>query len=301
MNNPILLILAAGMGSRYGGLKQMDGMGPDGQWLLEYSVYDALSSGFDEVVFVVRRSFADEFAAALRERFPRNIRWNLVYQEMDIVPVGCEVAADRQKPLGTGHAIWCARQMIDRPFAVINADDFYGRGAYQVLADWLLRDCRPDRYALVGYPLSRTLSAHGHVSRGLCEVDQGKLVRVTEVTEIQQDGGDGRTIDKSGAERIISGDTPVSMNFWGFDCSLFPRLEEQLAAFLGSMQNPLKDEFYIPSVVDHLIHIERVSVDVLQANASWFGVTYPEDRTRVRDAIAALHNNNTYPANLWMK
>ncbi len=298
--DPALLVLAAGMGSRYGGLKQMDAMGPSGEWLLEYSVHDARSAGFHEVVFVVRASFAEEFSAALRQRLPADVRWRVVHQEMDRLPPGAKVPESRTKPLGTGHAIWCASKAMERPFAVINADDFYGRQALCLLADWLRTAVKPDHHAMVAYALERTLSPHGSVSRGLCEIENGFLRSVRELTGIHE-AADGTVFgeDAGGHRRTLEKDAPVSMNLWGFHPHIFAELEAQLVEFLGSMENPEKDEFYIPAAVDHLIAEGRARVAALHTAAEWFGVTYAEDRPRVRDGIRGLVRKGDYPENLW--
>jgi UTP-glucose-1-phosphate uridylyltransferase len=299
MTAPSLLVLAAGMGSRYGGLKQMDPMGPSGEWMLEYSVHDAWRAGFRDIVFVIRRDFSEAFCEALRQRLPREISWRVVHQETGLVPDGTSAPVGREKPLGTGHAIWCAAGAIDRPFAVINADDFYGAQAYQLLGDWLQAEAQPDHHAMVAYALRNTLSPHGHVSRGVCEVDNGLLRRVTEVTRIERDGDDGVVPGEGGDVARLKGDTPVSMNLWGFHPAIFQALDEQLRRFLGELGDPMKDEFYIPSAVDELIAGGRARVSVLRTEAQWLGVTYPGDRERVRAGIELLCGKGAYPGELW--
>lgn len=298
--DPALLVLAAGMGSRYGGLKQMDAMGPSGEWLLEYSVFDARRAGFHEVLFVVRESFSEEFSAAMRKRLPADVRWRVVHQEMDRLPRGAIVPESRTKPLGTGHAIWCASKAIERPFAVINADDFYGRQALCLLADWLRAAVKPDHHAMVAYALERTLSPHGSVSRGLCEIENGFLRSVREMTGIHEtEAGAIIGEDADGHQHSLAKDAPVSMNLWGFHPQVFAELESQLGDFLGSMENPAKDEFYIPAAVDRLIAEGRARVAALRTASEWFGVTYAEDRPRVRGGIRRLVQAGDYPENLW--
>ncbi len=300
MSQPALVVLAAGMGSRYGGLKQMDAMGPAGEWLLDYSVFDAYRAGFKKVVFVVRRFFEEDFKQAMAARLPSDLDWCTVVQEMDLLPQGCSVPEGREKPLGTGHAIACARNAIDSPFAVINADDYYGVEAYSVLADWLRNLSSDDSsYALVAYDLGKTLSEHGYVSRGVCDSGNGKLLKVTEKTKLWKvEGGAENREDDQGVEFFPS-DTPVSMNFWGFTPRIFDQLDDQLRVFLEKMNNPLKDEFYIPAAVDHVIQTRQAEVRVLRTKSDWFGVTYSEDKDYVRTQINHLYNKNVYSNPLW--
>jgi NDP-sugar pyrophosphorylase family protein len=301
MNDPALVVLAAGMGSRYGGLKQMDAMGPAGEWLLDYSVFDAYRAGFKEVVFVVRRFFEEDFRKAMAERLPPDLNWSTVVQEMDVLPRDCRVPDGRKKPLGTGHAIACARKAINRPFAVINADDYYGVEAYSVLADWLRGPgLNESSYALVAYDLGRTLSEHGYVSRGVCDSDGGTLLKVTEKTKLWKVEGGAENREENQEIEFFPADAPVSMNLWGFTPRIFDQLDEQLGAFLQNMRNPLKDEFYIPAAVDHLIQSGQAEVQVLRTQSDWFGVTYSEDKNNVRAQIMRLYKKKVYSNPLWI-
>lgn len=299
---PALVVLAAGMGSRYGGLKQMDAMGPKGEWLLDYSVFDAYRAGFQQVVFVVRRFFEEDFKKAMAKRLPSDLNWSTVVQEMDVLPAGCRTPQGREKPLGTGHAIACARKAINGPFAVINADDYYGVEAYSVLAEWLRgRGFNESCYALVAYDLGRTLSEHGYVSRGVCFLDGGKLLKVTEKTRLWKVGGGAENREEHQAIEFFAADAPVSMNLWGFTPRIFDQLDDQLRAFLQNMRNPLKDEFYIPAAVDHLVQSGQAEVRGLRTQSDWFGVTYSEDKDYVRAQIEDLYRKNIYTNPLWKK
>lgn len=300
MSDPALVVLAAGMGSRYGGLKQMDAMGPAGEWLLDYSVFDAYRAGFKQVVFVVRSFFEEDFKEAMTERLPSDLNWSTVVQEMDVLPHGCRVPDGREKPLGTGHAIACARKAVNGPFAVINADDYYGVEAYSVLAEWLRVPHLDDSsYALVAYDLGRTLSEHGYVSRGVCDSDGGQLLEVTEKTRLWKVEGGAENREENKDIEFIPADAPVSMNLWGFTPRIFDQLDEQIRAFLQNMRDSLKDEFYIPAAVDHLIQSGQAEVRILRTKSDWFGVTYSEDKEYVRAQIKDLYLENIYSNPLW--
>ena len=287
---PSLLVLAAGMGSRYGGLKQIDPVGPSGETVLDYGVFDAARAGFGRVVFVIRREFEAEFRAAVAGKYSGLIAVDFVFQSLDNLPSGFSVPPGREKPWGTGHAVWCARAAMDGPFAVINADDFYGAGSYAKLAAFLAA-AGPCRFAMVGFRLANTLSENGTVSRGICREKGGRLVSIVEERAIARtDVGQGRRF--SGAEI-------VSMNFWGFSPSLFPDLEEGLRAFLGSAGTDPKAEFYLPAAVSAMIGAGTASVEVLASDDSWFGITYREDKAHVVAAVAALVGAGAYPARLF--
>jgi hypothetical protein len=300
---PSLIVLAAGMGSRYGGLKQMDPMGPHGETVLDYSVFDALRAGFGKVVFVIREDFAEAFKEGVGARFADRIEVEYAFQKLDDLPEGFSVPAERVKPWGTAHAVRAARHVVDGPFAVINADDFYGADAYQVIANWFSADQGDDgkdHYAMVGYPLRNTLSDHGSVNRGICQTnDSGLLTDVEEVIDIAR-GEDniprGTRIDGSTLE--VNADSPVSMNFWGFTRSFFDQLEKHFIAFLQDKGSELKSECYIPTVVDDLIRKNIADCAVLETSASWFGVTYPDDKPHVVASIAELIEAGTYPSPL---
>jgi hypothetical protein len=287
---PTLLVLAAGRGSRYGGLKQIDPVGPSGETVLDYAVYDAIRAGFSRVVFVIRRDFEEAFRSAVTSKFEGRVAVGFSYQSVDDLPAGCAVPAGREKPWGTGHAGWCARGAIDGPFAVINADDFYGAGSFSLLAAFLGRAKGP-RFAMVGFRLDRTLSENGTVSRGICRVGGGALESITEEPAIaRSDVGPGRR---------FSGDETVSMNCWGFTPALFPGLESGLRAFLAARGSDPKAELYIPVAVSDLISGGGASVEVLPGSDSWFGITYREDRARVSAAISELVRAGTYPERLF--
>lgn len=300
---PALLILAAGMGSRFGGLKQVEPVGPHGETIMDYSMHDALAAGFGSVVFVIRR----QFEAAFRERVGRKLegraRTAYVFQELDALPAGFALPPGREKPWGTGHAIMMGASAIDGSFAVINADDYYGPGAYRVLHDWLagpVPASGPSEYAMVGYVLRQTLSEEGHVSRGICRADaRGFLQSVTETTHIVKRGAAAATLDPAGKETPLSGDEVASMNLWGFRRDVFAGLEAQFREFLRNRSGDLKSEFYIPSAVDEMIRKGQARVRVLNTTERWFGVTYREDLALVRQAVAGLIRKGAYPERLW--
>jgi UTP-glucose-1-phosphate uridylyltransferase len=289
---PSLLVLAAGLGSRYGGLKQIDPVGPSGETLLDYAVFDALRAGFNRVVFVIRRDFADAFRAQVVAKYAGQARTDLVFQSIDALPAGLAAPADRQKPWGTGHAVWCAREVVDDNFAVINADDFYGADALRQLGGFLA--AQPEtgaRFAIAGFRLADTLSEHGTVARGICAVERGLLRSVVERTDIAPSAvGPGRT---------YTGDEVVSMNCWAFTPALFPLLDSRLNEFLRTRGQEPKAEFYLPSAVSDLIPGGQAEIAVLAAAGPWFGVTYREDRPRVAAAIAGLVARGVYPAKLF--
>ena len=301
---PTLLVLAAGMGSRYGSLKQMDGLGPCGEAIIDYSIYDAIQAGFGKVVFVIRHSFADAFKQIYSpERFGGKIDVEFVYQELDYLPEGFSVPEGREKPWGTNHAVMMAKDVIHEPFAVINSDDFYGREGFQVVADFLrsVESCR-GKYALVGYFLKNTLSEFGSVSRGVCELDDNAcLSTVTERTAIQRKADGKVYYAEKGQDHEVSEDSVVSMNFWGFTPDYFSWSEELFKVFLASddvKTNP-KAEFFIPYVADVLIKRHDASFKVLNCDAKWFGVTYKEDRPDVVAKIGRLIEQGVYPRSLW--
>jgi NDP-sugar pyrophosphorylase family protein len=303
MSSPTLLILAAGMGSRYGGLKQMDPMGPNGESVLDYSVFDAIRAGFKRVVFIIRKDFAEVFQAHVGARFTGKIEVAYAYQSLDDLPEGFCVPAGRTKPWGTSHAIRAARDLIDGPFAVINADDFYGRDSYVRAAEFFQQtptDDGIDHYAMVGYQLENTLSDHGDVNRGICRSDErGYLSSVEEVVKIKRDT-DGKSygIYLDGERREVPAGSIVSMNFWAFHASFFSHLEEHFLRFLEKHGQEEKSECYIPTVVDELIRHGRTDCAVLPTSSSWFGVTYPDDKPHVVANIQALITAGEYPAEL---
>ncbi len=287
------------MGSRYGGLKQLDPMGPQGEPLLDYSVFDAIRAGFGRVVFVIRRDFEEQFRRQVGARFERQIDVDYVFQDLHALPGGFQTPATREKPWGTGHAIWCARDQVTTPFAAINADDFYGRDAYRVLKNFFDRDT--GEFAMVAYRLDRTLSAHGSVSRGVCVVDGGGYLQtVEERTRIERTGSYGaRYALPDGSFVPLTGDETVSLNFWGFTPAVFPLLESGLTRFLGNNLDQPKAEYYIPSAVAAMIEAGAARVRVLPTEAEWFGVTYREDKPVVTASLVRLAHSGEYPSSLW--
>ncbi|MFV0521239.1 MAG: NDP-sugar synthase [Mangrovibacterium sp.] len=297
---PTLLILAAGMGSRYGGLKQIDPFGPNGEAIIEYSVFDAIRAGFGKVVFVIRESFADEFKAKFDGKLDGKIEVEYVYQEINKLPEGYTYPEGREKPWGTGHAILMAKDVIKEPFASINADDFYGKESFEVMADFLKNECTEDQYSMMGYSLKNTLSEYGSVSRGICESDEDKnLTVIVERHDIRREA-QGIVCDNGNGELIsIAENSPASMNYWGFHPSLFGKLEELFKEFLDADINTPKSEFYIPNVVFDLIKSKEAATKVLEADSPWFGVTFPKDKPFVVGKIKDLTDKGIYPAKLW--
>lgn len=288
---PTLLILAAGMGSRYGGLKQLDGLGPHGETIMDYSISDAVTAGFDKVVFVIRRNMEDDFKQYILSKYTDKIVVDYIFQELDTLPAGFTVPSDRKKPYGTAHAILAAKNAINAPFAVINADDFYGRDSYVTLADFLVRDMGEENpcFAMVGYCLSKTLSENGTVSRGVCETDlNGNLTGIREYTSIQKEEDGIRNIAPDGEVTYFEGDTTVSMNFWGFTPVIFTYLEDLFVEFLKDYNHDPAAEFPIPSVINHLLVTKTARIKVLKSEAEWFGVTYREDRDKVVEKLKAI-------------
>ncbi|MFZ4682348.1 MAG: nucleotidyltransferase family protein [Terrimicrobiaceae bacterium] len=296
-----LLVLAAGMGSRYGGLKQLDPVGPSGEVVLDYSVHDALWAGFEKVVFVIRRDFEEAFRETVLKRYEGHAEVDLAFQELGDLPEGYAPPAAREKPWGTGQAIWAARHVVDGPFLVVNADDFYGLEAFSIMAGFLDGSSEGLRMGMVAYLLRNTLSDHGFVSRGICEVTTDNLLkRVEEHTGIVRRDGLIRGTDTRGIVQDLTGSEPVSMNFWGFTPEIFPHLESLFSQFLdlGGNENP-KSEFYIPSAVSQIIASGAAPASVLSSSGRWFGVTYREDREAVANALSQMVKDRLYPTPLW--
>ncbi|MDB6018345.1 MAG: hypothetical protein JWR19_2834 [Pedosphaera sp.] len=293
-----LLVLAAGMGSRYGGLKQIDPVGPNGETIIDYSIYDALRAGFDKLVFVIRGDIAEMFKETVGRRFEQRIAVEYVFQELDKLPAGFTVPPNRQKPWGTGHAILMAAEVIREPFAAINADDFYGMNSFRLLGEQL-RSGSGD-YAMVGFVLGNTLSDFGSVARGVCQVTaEGYLKSVTELTKIERDGKAAKYTDAAGAVRPLTGEEIVSLNMWGFTPTIFDHLRRQITEFLKQQGREEKSEFYIPTVANHLVASGQVQLKVLRTTDPWFGVTYREDRPIVIEGIRRLIARGDYPEKLW--
>ena len=306
MKKPVLVVMAAGMGSRYGGLKQVDPVGNHNQLIIDYSIYDARRAGFETVVFVIKHEIEDTFKAAIGDRLSKVINVKYAYQQLDDLPEGYSVPEERVKPWGTAHAILAARKVVDGPFAVVNADDYYGPEGFKKIYDYL--ESHPDQpgcyeFAMVGYLLGNTVTENGHVARGICEEDsENYLTRVTERTRIEKDGADARSTEDDGATWThLSGNTIVSMNLWGFTESFLKEAEARFPAFLDKAlaENPLKGEYFLPSVVTQLLEEKKARVKVLRSTDKWYGVTYREDKPVVVNAIAEMTANGLYPDKLW--
>ncbi len=296
---PTLLVLAAGMGSRYGSLKQIDPIGPSGETIIDYSVYDALKAGFGKVVFVIRKNIEQDFRETLLEKFKNVTEVDYVFQELDMLPSGFSVPPDRQKPWGTAHAILVAKNAVKTPFAVINADDFYGFEAFDITARFLEDKEMESNYSMAGYLLKNTLSEHGSVSRGICKTNnEGYLESITELTQIKKSGGQ-IVYFKGNNQNSIDENTKVSMNFWGFTPAIFSQIKEGFGSFLENNINDLKSEYYIPAVIDNLIKQNLADVRVLTSNSSWFGITYKEDKSKAVENINDLIQKGKYPSKLW--
>jgi NDP-sugar pyrophosphorylase family protein len=298
MGNPTLLVLAAGMGSRYGGLKQLEPVGQSGETIIDYSIFDARRAGFEQIVFVIRKEIEEVFKSTIGVRFEKRIAVKYVFQELGKLAPGFALPEGRTKPWGTTHAILMAANVIDEPFAVINADDFYGEESYRVLAGHL-KSGTPDD-AMVGFILRNTLSDFGTVSRGVCHVDErGCLKDISELTGIEQAGAHVIARDAEGRERKLTGGEVVSMNMWGFTPQIFAQLDAYFQEFLNNHASELKSECYIPTAVNNLICTGKVKVKVLSSRDAWFGVTYRDDHPRVVASINHLIENGIYPRRLW--
>ena len=293
MNNITLLIMAAGMGSRYGGLKQLDAIGPSGETIIDYSVYDAIKAGFTKVVFIIRKDFEQEFKSKITDKYEGQIQVEFAFQDLNDLPDGFTCPEGREKPWGTGHAIFSARNVINEPFVAINGDDFYGRESFKVVADYYRKGA--NSFSMVAFKLDKTLSSFGGVTRGLCTVNDEKLNTVIETADLEKtDYGvsSNRDIELDGSE-------PVSMNVWGFTPILFKYLEEKFVEFLSENGTEMKSEYLIPSVVNELIQSGQETVHVLRSGATWFGVTYKEDKPYVEGEIEKLVNKGEYPGKLF--
>lgn len=300
--NLTLFVLAAGMGSRYGGLKQIDALGPNGETIMDYSVYDAVKAGFNKIVFVIREDFAEDFKRVVLKKYEGKVNCQICFQSIDKVPQGCSYNPERQKPWGTNHAVLMGKELIHEPFAVINADDYYGSESFAVLADFLrTKEASKGEYCMVGYRVSNTLSENGSVSRGVCETDaNGFLAGVVERTSIaRQEDGKIYFKDENGQDVLLEENAPVSMNMWGFTPEYFAYVEEAFRLFLQERGQELKSEFYIPTLVDELIRRGEATCRVLDTPSRWFGVTYSEDRPKVVAKFASLAKEGVYPSPLF--
>ena len=297
---PTLFILAAGMGSRYGGLKQLDGLGPNGETIMDYSVFDAMRAGFGKVVFVIRKDFEDDFRNVVLSKYADHVPCEVCFQGIDNLPEGFTRNPERTKPWGTNHAVLMAKDLIKEPFMVINADDFYGKESFEVMAKFLLDvNGQEGKYCMAGYRVGNTLSEHGTVSRGVCATDKmGFLTDVVERTAIENKNGHVVYQD-NGVDVEIPFETPVSMNMWGFTPEYFTYAEEAFKAFLNENSQELKAEFYIPTLVNDMIKSGKATCQVLDTTAKWFGVTYADDRQMVVDKIQALVDAGVYPNKLF--
>ena len=273
-----LVVMAAGMGSRFGGLKQIEPIGPDGEVILDFSVYDAVKAGFNKVVFIIRKDIEKDFREITKRKIEKIVDTEYVFQDMDKLPDGFSVPDGRTKPWGTGHAVYCAEEKVNEPFALITADDYYGQSSFKILNDQLVSD---DGLCMVGFHLGNTLTENGTVARGVCDVDGGILKGITEHTAIDKNSG-------------IPLDTTVSMNMWGLNPSVFEHLNADFVSFLNGMTNPLKDEFFIPYVIDNMIHRNGATVKVLKTSEKWYGVTYKDDKQLVVDAMKKLIDGGYY-------
>ncbi|MHA4844235.1 nucleotidyltransferase family protein [Flavitalea antarctica] len=297
---PTLLILAAGMASRYGSMKQIQSFGPGGETIMDYSIYDAIRAGFKKVVFIIRKEFAQDFKAIFDEKLKGRVETDYVFQDLKSFVDGFEVPADRSKPWGTAHAVLCARDQVKEPFAVINADDFYGRDAFEQAYKFLTRDVNNKTYSIIGYELLKTLSDHGTVNRGVCRLDQeGNLAGIAERLNISRQP-DGRIFCDDGQEpKEIPVDSKVSMNFWCFDNSIFDYSQKLFKDFLAESGNQPKSEFFIPIVADQFINDRVGKIKVIPTSSQWFGVTYKEDAPAVKESLNKLVESGEYPTRLW--
>ena len=305
MKKPVLVVLAAGMGSRYGGLKQMDPVDSQGHTLLDFSVFDAKRAGFERVVFIIKHAIEEDFKRLVRDRIAPFMKVDYVFQENDRLPEGYAVPEGRVKPFGTGHALLCCKDVVEEPFAVINADDYYGPEAFAMLYDYLMthEDDEVYRYVMVGFHIENTITENGHVARGICQVDkEHHLTDITERTRIEKKGeGAAYTTDEGNTWHPIPDYTPVSMNCWGFTPGFLQELENRFPAFLDKEleNNPLKCEYFLPAVVSQLLEEEKAVVKVLESGEKWYGVTYQEDKSAVMSAIQEMKDRNLYPELLW--
>ncbi len=299
---PTLVVLAAGIGSRYGGLKQIDPVGPSGEIIIDYSIYDAIKAGFGKVVFVIRKDIEKDFRECISEKYKGHIKVEYAYQHLDNIPPGFNLPPDRKKPWGTAHAVMTAESLVNEPFVAINADDYYGRAAYRLLFDRLssVRDAKFAEYCMVGFMIRNTLSEHGTVSRGICEsTKDGYLSDVVERTKVEKCGAGAKFYDESGTACSLSGDEIASLNIWGFTPSIFPSLKEGFKDFLKKNIASPKAEYFLPSAVNDLVKEGKARVRIMESPDPWFGITYREDKPFVVESIRKLVREGIYPEQLF--
>jgi len=302
LKKPSLLVLAAGLSSRYKlGLKQLDTFGPSGETLLDYAIFDAIMAGFGKVIFVIQKEVKDNFEKRVTAKYSNKIDCDFVFQELDDLPTGYKVPSARKKPWGTGHAVWVAREKINEPFAVINADDFYGRESYKIMAAFLKKNTveNEGKYSMIGFNLQNTLSDYGSVARGLCKVNDGYLLDIDEQTNIQKKNGAPISIDENGAITKLNPSAVVSMNFWGFTADLFPRIEYAFRIFLNQNLDNEKAEIYLPFCIKEQLKMQNISVEVLHSSSKWIGVTYPDDKIFVKNKLKSFRERGVYPTSLF--
>ena len=297
---PTLVILAAGMASRYGSMKQVDGFGPNGETIIDYSIYDAIKAGFGKISFIIREEFLDSFKAIFEPKLAGRVETDYVFQSYDIKPFGIDKNIERAKPWGTAHAVLSARNQVHEPFCVINADDYYGYDAFEKMAYFLNNEVKDNVFSIIGYQVDKTLSEYGTVSRGVCEVDaHGNMVAINERLKVYFAKDGSVVYEEDGVEHPLASNTPVSMNFWGFTPAVFKLTEPLFRAFVLANESNPKAEFFIPLIGDELIKSGEASFKVIPTSAKWFGVTYKEDKPIVQKSISDLVANGTYPAKLW--
>ena len=301
MANATLIIMAGGLGSRFGGLKQLAKIGKHGEKIIDYSIFDAKRAGFDRVVFVIKEENLELFKSEIGDNVARNMQVDYVFQSTDRLPKGYGGIKGRERPLGTGHAVWCCKDVVNEPFAVINADDYYGPTAFKLVYDFLMQKKDGINYCMAGFVLGNTLTDNGTVSRGVCEISEsGRLLSVCEHKKLSRNGDRAQNENDDGSVKTLPLDSIVSMNFWGFTPDFFDRLDSGLKEFLSAChQNPLKDEFFLPEAADKCIRDGYADISVLTTSDKWYGVTYKEDSEQVSSAIAALTDSGLYPEKLW--
>jgi UTP-glucose-1-phosphate uridylyltransferase len=297
---PTLLVLAAGMGTRYGGNKQLDEVGPSGETIIDYSIYDAIRAGFGKIVFVIRRDIEEQVRERFDKRLKGRVEVDYVFQEITNLPVGVKVSPERKKPWGTSHAIIVAKDKIKEPFGVINADDYYGVESFKTLHDFLVNDKDPDCYCIIGYKLKNTLSEHGNVNRGVCSIGNDNLLNsIVETVQIEKTPDGAKAPAAGGIKIRLTGEEVVSMNLWGFKQSCFGFLEEEFRDFISKSGMDLKSELYIPTALDRFVRSGKITIKILMTNEKWFGVTYREDKPSVVESITKMINKGVYPVKIY--